>query len=102
MSNTTDTNTSAASLSSAHGVELLQTPSDIATRLDHWIQTQQVCWVIIATRSGTCMEVSGKLSHSSIGGRSSYRLNDSNFLSNANFLLGAVESVGMTCIFLKP
>ena len=102
MSNTTNTNTSAASLSSAHGVELLQTPSDIAARLDHWIQTQQVCWVIIATRSGTCMEVSGKLSHSSIGGRSSYRLNDSNFLSNANFLLQAVESVGMTCIFLKP
>ena len=80
---------------------IVRTPDEIAARLDSWVASQQTCWAILPTPSGVCLEVFGKLCNSSFNGHASYRLNNNDFLSMANFPLSAVESVGQSCIFLK-
>lgn len=80
---------------------IASTPDEIAARLDSWVASGKECWVLQPTRYAACIEIYGKLCNSSFRGQASYRLNDADFLSSANFPLNAVESVGQSCIFLK-
>lgn len=90
-----------ATATDASADTIVRTPDEIAARLDSWVASRQTCWAILPTPSGVCLEVFGKLCNSSFNGQASYRLNNNDFLSMANFPLSAVESVGQSCIFLK-
>jgi hypothetical protein len=91
MSNTTTTTTPNKSAT---------TPEDITARLNSWAQSQQLCWVVLPTPSGVCVEVYGRIS-TLPSNRSLYTLHGERFLSTVTFPIMAVESVGMTCIFLR-
>lgn len=72
-----------------------RTEAEITLRLDAWVQSETLCWVILSTGTGACVEVFGRLDRLAI----SYRLKAGE--STIIFPLTAVESVGHSCIFLK-
>jgi len=76
-------------------IDIIRTPAEIQTRLDSWVATQQECWAIISTRSGTCTQIMGQLAHTAHG----WKLQDTS--SWTSFSLGSVDAVGQSCIFLK-
>jgi len=79
----------------------VSSPPLVAARLDAWVKAQQTCWVILPTPSGVAAEVYGVL-NTRPGGHQSYILHSGDVVgSTVSFPLGAVESVGSACIFLK-
>ena len=79
---------------------IVRTPDEIAARLDSWVASRQTCWVILPTPSGVCVEVHGRLS-TQPSDRSLYSLHSDVGTSTVTFPIRAVESVGVTCIFLR-
>ena len=91
--------TATATATAAPISNFARTPDEIATRLDSWVASQQICWAILPTPSGVCSEVCGKL-NTRPGGHEAYILHSGD-VSTVTFPLSAVESVGNACIFLK-